>query len=90
MSKAFTRGATPVYVDPTTKEAVMNVAGSMTATVTGGLDIPSWDYCKVTYPDGTTEVYTFKTGGSGGTTVLVLTVVYTTSTKDILDTITRS
>jgi hypothetical protein len=40
-----------------------------------------WDYVGVTYPTGTTEVYTFKYGGSGGTTVATVSVAYTDSTK---------
>src|SRR5574343_392586 len=49
-----------------------------------GFQIPNYDYIEVTYPVNTTEVYTYKTGGSGGTTVATITVVYTTSTKDVL------
>ena len=32
----------------------------------------------------TTETYTFKTGGSGGTTVGTVTVVYTSSAREVL------
>ena len=40
-----------------------------------------YDYVAVTYPDVDEEVYTFKSGGSGGTTVATITVLYTDSTK---------
>lgn len=40
-----------------------------------------FDYIAVTYPSGTQEVYTYKDGGSGGTTVAVITVNYVDSTK---------
>lgn len=40
-----------------------------------------YDYVAVTYPSATQEVYAFKTGGSGGTTVATVTVNYTDSTK---------
>lgn len=50
----------------------------------------SYDYVSVGYPDSVTEVYTFKTGGSGGTTVGTITVVYTTSSKEFIDNVTRS
>jgi hypothetical protein len=43
-----------------------------------------YDFIAATYPSTTQEVYTYKTGGSGGTTVAVITVNYTTSTKDVL------
>lgn len=39
-------------------------------------------------PTSTTDVFTFKTGGSGGTTVGTVTVVYTDSTKTVLSTAT--
>jgi len=55
-----------------------------------GLSIPIHDYISVAYPSGDTEVYTFKTGGAGGSTVATLTIVYTDSTKDKLLTVTKS
>lgn len=48
------------------------------------------DYIKVTYPNTTTEVYTFKNGGASGTTVATITVVFTDSSKENLDTVTVS
>jgi len=42
----------------------------------------AYDYVSVTYPIATQEVYTFKSGGSGGTTVATVTVNYTDSTKE--------
>lgn len=41
----------------------------------------AWDYLAVTYPSATQEVYTFKTGGAGGSSVATATVDYTDSTK---------
>jgi hypothetical protein len=55
-----------------------------------GLISESYDYIAVTYPTATQEVYTFKSGGSGGTTVATLTVNYTTSTKDVLLNVART
>ena len=55
-----------------------------------GLSIPIHDYIGVAYPNGTTETYTFKTGGSGGTTVATVTVVYTDSTKANLSSVTKT
>jgi hypothetical protein len=48
------------------------------------------DYIAVTYPTSTTEVYTYKTGGSGGTTVATTTVTYTDSSKDLISTVDKS
>jgi hypothetical protein len=56
-------------------------------SISGGV---AYDYLKVTYPDSLTEVFTYKLGGVGGTTVLTITVVYTTVDKDFVDTVTRS
>ena len=49
-----------------------------------------YDYVAITYPDTVTEVYTFKIGGSGGTTVEVITNVYTDATKASLLSVTYS
>ena len=58
--------------------------------VSGSLVSEAFDYIGVSYPDTETETYTYKTGGSGGTTVATVTVVYTTSSKDVLSSVTRS
>jgi hypothetical protein len=44
----------------------------------------TYDYGSVTYPSGTQEVYTFKSGGAGGTTVKTITVNYVDATKEQL------
>lgn len=52
---------------------------------TQGIQLPNWDYVSMALSAGdTTETYTFKTGGSGGTTVATVVVVYTTSDRDVL------
>lgn len=58
--------------------------------VTNGLSVPYYDYVSVAYPLTTTEVYTFKVGGTGGTTVATVTIVYTDATKENLSTVTRT
>ena len=45
-----------------------------------GLPIPSYDAVLLTQ-DATHDVWTFKTGGTGGTTVGVVTITYTDATK---------
>lgn len=49
-----------------------------------------YDYVSVAYPVNTTEVYTFKKGGSSGLVVSIVTVVYTDDTKESLSTVTRT
>ena len=56
-------------------------------SILAGVD---WDYVKVTYPNATTETYTFREGGSGGTVQATVTLVYTDSTKEDLDTAERT
>ena len=56
----------------------------------GSLITDNYDYVSVAYPLTTTEVYTFKSGGSGGTTKATVTLVYTDATKANLSTVTKS
>lgn len=55
----------------------------------GAIITDNYDYVGVTYPSGDTEVYTFKSGGSGGTTIATVTIVYTDSTKTDLLSVTK-
>lgn len=48
-----------------------------------------YDYIAATYPTTSSEVYTFKSGGSSGTTVATITVVFTDSTKEVLTSVTK-
>lgn len=41
----------------------------------------TFDYIAITYPTTTSEVYTLKAGGSGGSTAATFTVVYSNATK---------
>lgn len=74
--------ASGTLINPATEETLESVAG---------FNIPKYDYIGVTYPTTSSEVYTFKTGGSGGTTVGTLTLVYSDAvTKAILLSVTKS
>ncbi len=50
----------------------------------------NYDYIDIQQTNSTTETYVFKTGGSGGTTVQTIVVVYTDSTKENLDSVSYS
>jgi hypothetical protein len=52
--------------------------------INGG--IPEYDLIEATYPDGVTEVYTYKLAAA---VVLTVTVVYTDTTKDNISTVTK-
>lgn len=50
----------------------------------------AFDYISANYSGGTTDVYTYKTGGAGGVTVATVTITWTDSTKTVLSTVIRT
>ncbi len=57
----------------------------------GGTLVPEqFDYIKATYPTTTIEVYQYYEGGSGGTLVATVTVIYVDATKDQLASVERT
>lgn len=54
-----------------------------------GLALPIYDYV-ANAPTSLTDVYTFYQGGSGGTAVAVVTIVYTDASKGTIASVTRS
>lgn len=77
---------TSFYVEGTEANGAVNVNGYNAGTLVQEY----FDYIAATYPDSVTEVYTYKSGGAGGVTVAVVTIVYTTSAKTLIDTVTRT
>lgn len=76
-----------------------NQGGPLEADSTGNLKVVNmaslikvpYDYIEDSWNAGTfTETFTYKTGGSGGTTVATLTVIYTDATKEQLVSVTLS
>lgn len=49
-----------------------------------------FDFVSMVIDPSTTETYTFKTGGSGGTTVATITIVYQSSSREDISTVTKS
>ncbi len=49
-----------------------------------------YDYIGASYPDTTTDVFTYKTGGASGTTVAVITITYIDSSKESVSSISKS
>ena len=83
-STDFTSIATAA-VDPLTHEVLTQ------GTIRNTLITKAFDYIGVAYPDTSTEVYTYKTGGAGGTTVGTITVVYQDAvSKAIILSVTKS
>lgn len=91
-SNAGDRDNVVLWADPVTHRllATTTVSGTVDVNVVNGLVTLAHDYISAAYPDDTTEVYTFKTGGSSGTTVATITIVYTDNTKENLSTVTKS
>lgn len=50
----------------------------------------AFDYISANYAGATADVYTYKSGGSGGTTVATVTVNWTDATKTVLSTVIRT
>lgn len=56
-----------------------------------GLNLGVYDYVSMALSGGdTTETYTFKTGGSSGTTVATVVIVYTDDTREVLSSVTKT
>lgn len=54
-----------------------------------GLAIPMYDYVSLAQ-NATQDIYSFKSGGSGGTLVATVTITYTDSTKATLSTVAKT
>jgi len=83
-----TRGASVEQIG--SQGALVVKLGGADSSSLPGMQVPSSDYIGVAYPDSETEVYTYKTGGSGGTTVATITVVYSDSSKTVLSSIAKT
>lgn len=57
--------------------------------VINGLSILAYDYVSLAVA-ATTDTYTFKSGGSGGSTIATVTLTYTDSTKVTLSTVVKT
>lgn len=71
-------------------EYLQSTAGALNVAARGTLVSSNYDYMSGTYPDAVTEIFVYKLGGSGGSTVATVTFVYTDSTKANISTITRT
>lgn len=82
-----TEDGTPTGTQHTVK---INSLGNTQVLDMGKLVPKEFDTILATYPLATTEVYTYKTGGSGGTTVATVTVTYTDASKAVFVSAERS
>lgn len=72
------------------REALVDNDGHLQIHKINSLITTAFDYIGAAYPVATTEVYTYKSGGAGGTTVGTITVVYTDATKTVLTSVTKA
>ena len=102
----ITRTIIPAKVDPSTNRLLVDSLSSLptgaatsakqdtqTTLLQGiaGFTVTGYDYIGATYPNTSTEVYTYKTGGSGGSTIATITVVYSDAvTKQIITSVTKT
>lgn len=63
--------------------------GHLVRQAINGLNIGLYDYISNS-PTSTTDVLTYKTGGASGTVIATVTIEYTDSTKDTIQTLTRT
>lgn len=67
-----------------------NGTGSAVAVNFGGFNLPVYDYLSLNSSGSTQDIYTFYTGGSGGTLVATLTINYVDSTKAVITNVTKT
>lgn len=79
---AGTAQVLPVGVNP--------VNGALYNQNLAGLSMPPYDYVSLGTTNGSTDVWTFKTGGSAGGTVNVITIIYTDAGKGTISTVTKT
>lgn len=86
--KVYYQGVVVGYIQGTSFVPV-DPSNPMPVALSGNLIKNDFDYIKATYPNPTTEIYTYKQGGASGTTVATVEVVFQDTEKNILDTLTR-
>jgi len=73
--------------DSENKRALDVLSQGGTGSVIAGIQ---YDFIGVTFPNTITEIYTYRTGGSGGTITATVTAVYTAASKLDLLSVTRT
>jgi hypothetical protein len=84
-----------LYVWPPIAVNTSGIASESTASaintkmdkLASGLVKVAFDYFAANYSGATTDVWTYKTGGSGGTTVATVTVTYVDSSKAVISSV---
>lgn len=66
------------------------ISSRVPITPSGTLVSEVFDYISANYAGSTTDVYTYKSGGSGGSTVATVTITYTDSTKGTISSVAKT
>ncbi len=69
---------------------VEDSSGTIIDPAREGFNIKTYDYISFTYNSSTQTTIVFKAGGSGGTTVATIVLVYTDATQANLSTVTKT
>ena len=85
-------GISSINAGVPTEVKVNPVTGAMLTQQTGvsSLVTVPYDTITVLYPSTIVEEYSFRTGGVSGTIVSVVTVTYTTTTKDFISSVVKT
>lgn len=75
-----------IYADPTTHRLLVNATGTIGLQ---GLQIGNYDYVANT-STSTSDTFRFYSGGSGGSLVATVALVYTDTTKGTIFTVTKT
>lgn len=79
----------PVYRVKRVSNFVSDGQGNIVREMAEGFQIGSYDYISLAQ-DTLTDTWTYKTGGSGGTTVATVTVTYTDSGKGTIASVAKT
>lgn len=74
----------------TGNKLAINNDGSTNTKTLNTLITSAFDYISATYPNATTEVYTYKNGGISGVLVGTVTVVYQDPTKNLITSVSKA
>ena len=66
------------------------IGGLLRAYPANALNLKPYDYVSMAISPATTETYTFKSGGSGGTTTNTVVIVYTDASRADISTVTKT
>ena len=74
-------GAVEIKDGDSDQRATVGLDGDLVTNPLGNLVRIDWDFIAITAPTTLTDLFTYKIGGSGGTTVLLVTVTYASEAK---------